>query len=507
MHRIDLTQIANVGNRMIQYAVAERLQRLIQPCELVNIRLPEWGLVSDPAPERDFDTTITVTDDDMRSIPSVVAEVRRHHAVRILMRGFFQDLDVLPSHDHASRLLFPTSNKYKGRFDRSQIIINVRAGDILRGIAWYPTVPVEFYLDLVEKTGLSPVFVGQVGPSGYVDRMRAAFPEAEFIATGNPMDDFELVRSGHNICIAVSTFSWLAAWLSDARQIFYPMLGFLHPGLTDCYVQKIASTNLVPAQDPRYRFFLFPLFYGLNEESMAEIHRRASACCKEISASQAKAISERKFLLPVEKMPTKFDSVWYAHRYPDAAMEVAEGLYSTPHHHFSGIGSVRGLQPSPPLVQPTCPNVSKGRRANQSSISPWSHHQDREADAAGAVDGDPGKEYGFHTSIENKPWWMIDLGESCNIECITIYNRRAAVDVRERAFPLLVESSLNGSDYVPLYLFEADTEFGLGKDTRSPFQVHTPALPKARFIRITAIRGRTALHLAQVEVFGSRTRP
>ena len=93
----------------------------------------------------------------------------------------------------------------------------VRAGEIVDGaFGHYPLTPVAFYAELVERTGLRPVFMGQTEPNAYTDRLRQQFPDAQFLASLGPERDFALIRRSKNIVVGVSTFVWLAAWLSHA---------------------------------------------------------------------------------------------------------------------------------------------------------------------------------------------------------------------------------------------------------------------------------------------------
>ena len=46
-----------------------------------------------------------------------------------------------------------------------------------------------------------------------------------------------------------------------------------------------------------------------------------------------------------------------------------------------------------------------------------------EEDAVGACDGVKDGKWGFHTALEDDPWWQIDLGESLSLDRIVVYNR------------------------------------------------------------------------------------
>ncbi|MDQ2633089.1 MAG: hypothetical protein M3Y78_05070 [Pseudomonadota bacterium] len=151
----------------------------------------------------------------------------------------------------------------------SEIVINVRAAEILRGK--HPDMmplPVSYYQRLVKDTGLSPVFVGQVQNDVYGAAIRAAFPDARFVKSSHWIEDFQTVRNATNIAVAVSTFSWLAAWLStSATTIHLPVAGIFNP-------QQRGDIDLLPKNDDRYIFHNFPVErYKATPEQLERICR------------------------------------------------------------------------------------------------------------------------------------------------------------------------------------------------------------------------------------------
>jgi hypothetical protein len=260
---------------------------------------------------------------------------------------------------------------------------------VLPGSLLYPLTPVEFYVDIVRKTGLIPVFVGQTEPNLYLDRLRAQFPSAVFLKTRGPAGDFELIRNAKNLVVGVSTFIWLAAWLSQAEQIFMAVSGLFNR-------MQYPVVDLLPLGDARYRFHLFPINYGVPLEHHAAAHRRIAPYWREVSHSaleqqlreaprfrpsmemMLEALDPEWYLATHDKvarlvgrhnakgarwhyehegfrlgyLPCNLDACWYAARYPMAAFEVAQGDYGSFTHHFAAVGRQRGYQPLPAQDQP-----------------------------------------------------------------------------------------------------------------------------------------------------------
>src|SRR5512138_145651 len=55
-------------------------------------------------------------------------------------------------------------------------------------------------------------------------------------------------------------------------------------------------------------------------------------------------------------------------------------------------------------------------RNPQSNVTP-------QEDAAGACDGLKNGRWGFHTALEENPWWQVDLGRALRIDRLSLFNR------------------------------------------------------------------------------------
>ncbi len=382
-----------------------------------------------------------------------------------------------------------------------EILINVRAGDILAGhVPFYPLTPVGFYMDIVRQTKLKPVFVGQLAPGLYVNTIYSAFPDAKFIINDNPIADFDTIRSARHIVPAVSTFSVIAAWLSRAEDIYLPLNGFLNPAhLREC--------DLVPTNDYRYRYFLFPLNYALPEEQALAHHRKLDGAWKEISAARVDALKKGALIAgklgsSAPKKTVYFDEKWYVHTYLDAAKDISDGWYRDGWHHYVDYGRLRGYLPSQHFTETPLPNVALGRTARQSSLSFWSKGRTINEDAMMAVNGDSNKDYGFHTNREQFPWWMVDLEFTATIREVRVYNRKGPPELQKRAAPLLIDISLDGVKWHTIKKTRKDEYFGENDGGATPLIVLLEKDVNARYLKITIDRDDAILHLAEIEVYG-----
>jgi hypothetical protein len=505
----------NLANKMFQYMGALTLASLIKDCTIVNVSIPEWGIEipDDTLDQLFFDNVDLLSWDPFRpNLLELATMANQSESIRIMMADHLQRMEFLLDRAFYNRLFAKAVPLY---YDPTEmdLVINIRAGEILSGVAHYPLLPIAFYEDVIVRTGLNPVFVGQLDPSEYVRQLKRRFPRATFIDSLGPMADFDLIRSAKNVIVAVSTFSWLAAWLSEAKQVILPLSGFYNPA-------HHREVDLLPVDDIRYRFFLFPLNYGLPEKESLRHHERIKGYWKEISRNQAALLrSSAPFLrIPRESydsgLPARsargsqvtFDPIWYAHEYIDAAMEISEGWFEDPLHHYLEVGRLRGYFPTRPM-QEECsidfalPNLALNKRATQSSRSRWSRGSTLEDDAENAVNGKPWEEFAFHTGEEQNPWWMVDLDTVAQVYFMRIFNRdRVPEAIHRRASPLVVEVSNDGGQWRLLLRTEPGQIFG-GYSGGRPLVWVAQQPIEGRFVRISIPRWEF-LHLAEVEIYG-----
>lgn len=142
-------------------------------------------------------------------------------------------------------------------------------------------------------------------------------------------------------------------------------------------------------------------------------------------------------------------------------------------------------------------NVSLCKPAHQSSQSPWSG----ELGAAGALQFDVQSPFGFHTSLENAPWWVCDLLCIYPIDRIVIYDRASGFSDRSKT--IKVEISINEQDWI---LVHQGLVFinGDGPDENTPFVLPLSGKISARFVRLS-LEERQYFHLKKIEILVKET--
>ncbi len=117
-------------------------------------------------------------------------------------------------------------------------------------------------------------------------------------------------------------------------------------------------------------------------------------------------------------------------------------------------------------------------------------------DAAGGCDGVKNGKWGFHTALEDAPWWQVDLGAAMAVDRVVIYNR--CDSVAGRAAPLAVLVSQDDQNFLRVYQHDG-TKF-LGQTDGKPLVVKLGGAV-ARYVRLQ-VPGSNCLHLDEVEIYG-----
>jgi hypothetical protein len=231
---------------MAQLMFARRIQELCRSEVVVfGHKLPEWSLQADllgTAQRSNLSVGSNLTRADY--LAAMINQCRPP-AIEldgvVLRVGNYGDIE-------RCREMFPLKQEEGIQIGKDRLLIHIRAGDVsVPSHGSYGPIPISYYQYLVSKTKLTPVFIGEISQSPYIEALSREFPGAEFVGGGSPFEDFQTIRRAQHIAVSVSSFSWLAAYLSTAENIHVPLAGLLDP-------RERPDADLLPLSDPRYRF-------------------------------------------------------------------------------------------------------------------------------------------------------------------------------------------------------------------------------------------------------------
>src|ERR1700730_13379307 len=99
------------------------------------------------------------------------------------------------------------------------LLIHVRLGDVSRPThPLYGPLPIRYYEYLTTRTGLKPIFVGEFDSSNYTKALKSVFPTAVMLTSPSAISDFQIIRGAKHVALSVSSFSWMASFLSTKAE-------------------------------------------------------------------------------------------------------------------------------------------------------------------------------------------------------------------------------------------------------------------------------------------------
>jgi hypothetical protein len=278
--KIQIIHQGQTGNKIIQLLVAKSLQNLVPDSEILGLNIPEIGLTDD----RTFSgNNISLFDAGHDFSLRKLAYYLNTQAIDVLgLRIFGARLEHFPDLN-ASRLEFGSflDVRPNERVASDEVLIHIRANDVVvNPHSDYPLLPLNFYQEVCDMHNLRPVFMGQIANDLYGSTLRARFGGARIIPMSSVVEDLRLIASAENIVCSVSSFAWIAAWLSRrAQQVHMPLAGLFNP------LQR-PDIDLIPCDDARFHFYYFePQEWTASSEQIAACISSAQPA-KRIEAAQ-----------------------------------------------------------------------------------------------------------------------------------------------------------------------------------------------------------------------------
>jgi hypothetical protein len=237
---------------MFQYMFARHIQSLVPESTVVGYNIPGWGLECPQGIEID-EGTLTVDGGHEFNVGHIAYLLRTGVFNKVTLRVFAQRFEYLPYVDIA-RAWFAASSPDTPSIGPHELLINIRGAEILSGLHKdYMPLHLNYYKKLIDVTQLSPVFMGQIDDGIYGRALLRGFGKARFLPSISPLSDFTTIRNAVNICCSVSSFSWLAAWMSRRAEVIHlPLAGIFNP------LQR-RDVDLIPLGDERFRYWQFPV--------------------------------------------------------------------------------------------------------------------------------------------------------------------------------------------------------------------------------------------------------
>lgn len=252
--KVVISPAGRLANQLIQYLSCSQLAgQLSAELAVLNLEgrpslLPKVGINLPTLSVSELRPSVTLSSQlwPTKALLRVHKLPGKFHVVATSMGA---RLDQLPTLEESRRLL---------RLDQccgcdesgASLVMHVRLGDIASGShQGYQPMPISWFTKVQSDTSSTPMFVGELDASEYSQRIHRQFPSSLFSSSDDPLIDLCTIWKAQKIAVSLSTFSWLAAWLSRAEQIFLPIAGLFDPS-------QRPEIDLLPTQDSRYIFML-----------------------------------------------------------------------------------------------------------------------------------------------------------------------------------------------------------------------------------------------------------
>jgi hypothetical protein len=173
----------------------------------------------------------------------------------IFLDGFYQRYEYYKGHKEKIKKWLQIDNHDVGQTDED-IIIHLRLGDDITSFdADNPyIIPFSFYEKALESTSYNKLYMcsePETINSKYIKQFDKYDP---IILNGDTLSDFRSLKSFKKIIISQSTFSWWAAFLSDATEIFFPLPNEGESRLVNEWSDARPDIDLVVSDESRYKY-------------------------------------------------------------------------------------------------------------------------------------------------------------------------------------------------------------------------------------------------------------
>ncbi len=242
-----------LGNHLFQYALG-------------RIMATELGYELEASPIKGFPgTSQPVSGARMDGDPIVLVGqsidfqglIRGTHMSPIVLDGYFQRYEYYRDYRTSVRdWLRPseeTRSRVLSRLRPGDVVVHVRVGDVRKRCKpnAHRVTPFAFYRSVLKRLTWDRLFLVTGDPDDALPQ-RLARRFGGTIVSGTREEDFEMMRAAGRLVMSASTMTWWAAWLSDAREIYFPTTGQWNPWVQRMF-PSVRDVDLV-VDEPRYRY-------------------------------------------------------------------------------------------------------------------------------------------------------------------------------------------------------------------------------------------------------------
>ncbi len=256
------------GNAIFKYLVFQELVDMIDRDDLLisNFEFPDWKIWHKSIERNDqFESLqregsyLKLGSNHFLDRGKILDFANGKQSFVVDLPGYYFRAEYLPDANRC-REFFPVDHLILKDEHRNIledcILCPVRAAEILKPIhPHYTLIPPKYYMQIQEESGKNIIFCGQIGGDQYSQSLVNAVPNAMIINKISPYYDFQFCMQAKQIVLPISTFAWMAAFLSNAERIYMPIAGIFNP-------KQYKDPNFVVKGDSRYIYDEFSIYHS-----------------------------------------------------------------------------------------------------------------------------------------------------------------------------------------------------------------------------------------------------
>lgn len=140
---------------------------------------------------------------------------------KIILDGWFQHTDYYKGYHEQIKEWFKLDTEHCKDISTNDIVLNLRLGEDYNNEKRCWIIDGAFYHHILENYTYHKVYICTDDPkSPYIEQFQKYNPI--LVSSGDIITDFKFVQKFNNIALSTSSFSWWAAFLSEAEKIFLP---------------------------------------------------------------------------------------------------------------------------------------------------------------------------------------------------------------------------------------------------------------------------------------------
>ncbi len=148
------------------------------------------------------------------------AMLRNREPRCIRVKGLFERYEIFRPHKNRIRAWYKVDPITQGHnIGPDDVVMHVRRGDV---IIFGRALALSYYTDLLDRLDFHKLYICGVGLDPEVKK--AFEPYHPTYVQGDPVADFRFMKGFNRIIQSQSTFSWWASFLSEAEEIYAPVM-------------------------------------------------------------------------------------------------------------------------------------------------------------------------------------------------------------------------------------------------------------------------------------------